>query len=92
MKDRYYDVREYGAAGNGIVNDQTAIQKTIDVCHAEGGGIVLLSKGKYMAGTIRIKSNVFIEIDGSASLEAYGDINSYADDTHYNRYRNDIST
>lgn len=87
--NKYYDVISFGAVGNGIVNDQAAIQKAIDTCHSEGGGTVLLSKGTYLSGTIYLKSNVYIEVDSSASLEAFGDISCYGSDTHHNRYRNE---
>jgi len=85
----YYNIRDYGAAGDGRQNDQAAIQRAIDECHKNGGGRVLLSGGAFRAGTLYLKSNVCLEVDGSARLEAYGDIACYGADTHYNRYRNE---
>jgi polygalacturonase len=37
-----YSVLDYGADGTGTHDDTTAIQKTVDVCAAAGGGRVLL--------------------------------------------------
>ena len=53
-----YDVREYGAVGDGKNNDQNAIQKAIDLCSIGGGGTVLVAGGTYLTGTLYLKSNV----------------------------------
>ncbi|MBT1172728.1 right-handed parallel beta-helix repeat-containing protein [Bifidobacterium sp. MA2] len=84
-----YDVRAHGAKGDGATNDAPAIQQAIDLCSAAGGGTVLLSDGTYLAGTIRLRSNVTFEIDASATLLASPDIADYAPDVHHNRYRNE---
>ena len=85
----YYNVKEFGALGNGRENDQQALQRAIDLCHERGGGTVLLEGGVYRSGTLYLKSNVYLEVDVSARLEAWGDIECYGEDTHYNRYRNE---
>jgi len=41
----------YGAIGNGIADDTTAIQSAITACGAAGGGIVLLPAGTYLIST-----------------------------------------
>lgn len=84
-----YDVKEYGAVGDGIVRDTAAIQRAIDRCFEEGGGRVTLQKGTFLSGTLYLKSGVCLEIDRSAVLLASPDIRDYGEDTHYNRYRNE---
>lgn len=84
-----YNVRDYGAKADGVTNDAAAIQSAIDGCSASGGGTVLLEGGTFLSGTIRLKSNVTLEIDASATLLASGDIADYAPDVHHNRYRNE---
>ena len=42
-----FDVRDYGALGNGVTNDTVAIQAAIDAAFAAGGGVVYLPQGVY---------------------------------------------
>src|SRR5690349_1917133 len=53
-----YDVRKYGAKADGKTNDAAAIQKAIDACHKGGGGVVLLDKGVYLSGGIKLRNHV----------------------------------
>jgi hypothetical protein len=69
----YYDVRNYGASGNGVVKDTAALQAAIDAAAKRGGGVVLLPPGRYLSGTIHLRSNVSIRFAGGASLIASKD-------------------
>ena len=51
------NVRDYGAVGNGIVNDTAAIQRANDAAAAQGGGVVWFPAGNYKGAGIRIDSN-----------------------------------
>lgn len=44
----YFDVRHYGAVGNGTTDDTTAIQSCLTACVAAGGGIVYFPRGTYL--------------------------------------------
>jgi hypothetical protein len=46
-----YNVRKYGATGDGATNDATAIQTVIDAVEALGGGIVYFPRGTYRIST-----------------------------------------
>jgi len=65
-----FNVRHYGAAGDGTVNDAPAINKAIDVCNAAGGGTVFVPSGIYTTGSIHLKSNVTLALDKGAVLKA----------------------
>lgn len=84
-----YDVRKYGAAGDGRTDDTASVQNCIDLCSSKGGGTVLLDEGTFRCGTLFLKSDVTIKITESAVLLASPDIGEYSADTHYNRYRNE---
>jgi polygalacturonase len=62
------DVTKYGATGNGKSLDTAAIQKAIDACHAAGGGSVVFNNGRFLSGTIFLKSNVTLRIETGAVL------------------------
>ena len=64
-----FDVRTEGAKGDGKTLDSPAINKTIEKCAAQGGGIVTLPAGKYLCGSIRMKSNVELNIQAGADIE-----------------------
>jgi hypothetical protein len=62
-----FDVRAYGATGNGTTKDTAAIQAAIDKA-AGTGGSVLLESGTYLSGTLTLKSNLTLFIAPSATL------------------------
>ena len=63
-----YDVRNYGAVGDGKTLNTAAIQKAIDDCASKNGGTVLLEDGTYMTGSIVFRSNVNLHIEQNAVL------------------------
>jgi len=65
-----FNVRHYGAVGDGTANDAPAINKTIDAANAAGGGTVFLPSGIYTAGSVHLKSNVTLALDKGAVLKA----------------------
>lgn len=46
-----YDVRAYGAVGDGTTDDATALQATIDAAVAASGGTIFFPQGTYLIGT-----------------------------------------
>jgi hypothetical protein len=66
-------VREFGAKGDGTAKDTAAIQSAIDAAFRQGGGTVVLPAGRYLSGTIHLKSNVTLHLDNGAVLLASPD-------------------
>jgi polygalacturonase len=79
-KSDIYNIRDYGAVGDSITFDTKAIQKTIDDCSENGGGIVWVPAGNYIIGTIKLKSNVTLSLDYGATLLGSEDIADYDTD------------
>ena len=65
-----YNVRDYGAKGDGKTLDHVAINKAIEAANADGGGQVVLSAGTYLCGSIRMKSNVDLHLTAGARIQA----------------------
>src|SRR5215813_8927361 len=65
-----FDVRKYGAKGDGKALDSPAINKAIDAAAAAGGGTVLFPAGTYRSFSIRLKSNVALYLDQGATILA----------------------
>lgn len=59
-----YDVKQYGALGNGVANDKAAIQAAIDAANAAGGGVVFIPPGIYQIGS-SIAMKKFVTIKGA---------------------------
>jgi len=73
-----YNVKKYGAVGDGVHLDNIAINKAIDDCAAHGGGSVSIPAGKYLCGSIRLKSNIELHLDaGSTIIAAPEDMKVY---------------
>lgn len=65
-----YDVRVYGARGDGKTLDSPAINAAIDACAGEGGGTVVLPAGNYLCGSIHLKSNIELHLTPGATIIA----------------------
>ena len=73
-----YDILTFGAKGDGVTDDAVAIQKAIDRCSAEGGGIVLVPRNHvFLAGPVELKSNVELHLEATATLKANPDESIY---------------
>jgi hypothetical protein len=78
---RIFDVREYGARGDGKTLDTASIQAAIDACTDQRGGVVLIPAGDFVVGTLELKSNVTLH------LAAQGRLVGSADAAHYHAGR-----
>jgi len=65
-----FDVRVFGATGDGKTLDTPAINKAIDAASAAGGGTVLFPAGNYLCYSIRLKSNISLYLNAGATIVA----------------------
>ena len=65
-----YNVRTYGATGDGKTVDTPAINKAIDAVAASGGGQLVFPAGTYLCFTIRLKSNVSLYLSNGCTILA----------------------
>jgi polygalacturonase len=66
-----FDVRKYGAAGDGKTLDTDAVNRAIEAAAAAGGGVVVFPAGSYLCFSIRLTSQVHLHLkQGSAIVAA----------------------
>jgi polygalacturonase len=65
-----FDVRAFGATGDGKTVDSPAINKAIEAAAAAGGGTVIFPAGVYMSFSIRLKSKVNLYLDQGSTIIA----------------------
>ena len=65
-----YNVREFGAKGDGKTLDSPAINAAIEAAVKDGGGQVLLPAGTYLSGSIRLKSNIDLHLAAGCTILA----------------------
>jgi len=75
---RIYDITDFGAIGDGQTDNSLAIQEAIDLCSANGGGIVRIPGGNvFLTGPIDLKSFVNLHVESGARLLANPGENIY---------------
>lgn len=66
----FYNVKDYGAKGDGQTVDTKAIDAAINAASEKGGGTVFFPAGTYLSFTIHLKSFITLHLDNGATLEA----------------------
>jgi polygalacturonase len=65
-----FDIRTYGAVGDGKAVDSPAINRAIEAAAAAGGGTVLFPPGTWLSFSIRLKSHVALHLSQGATILA----------------------
>lgn len=65
---RTFDMKQLGADLTGIKPCTDLINRAIDEAFAEGGGTIYFPAGTYLTATIRMKSNITLDIESGATL------------------------
>ncbi len=63
-----YNPYDFGAVGDGKHKDTAALQAAIDACAKAGGGAVLVPAGRFLTGTIQLRSRVTFELAPGAVI------------------------
>jgi len=66
----WFNVRQFGAKGDGAATDTPAINRAIEAAAAAGGGTVLFPAGTYLSYSIHLKSKVGLHLDHGAAILA----------------------
>jgi polygalacturonase len=66
----FFDVRKYGATGDGKTVDTDAVNHAIEAAAAAGGGVVLFPAGNYLCFSIHLKSLVHLYLEQGATIVA----------------------
>jgi len=77
-----YNASIFGVKSNGTTLNTNSIQKGIDYISANGGGRLVFYVGRYLTGTIYLKSNVTIQLEEGAIL--VGSLNPLDYDRNFN--------
>src|SRR5215204_1741073 len=66
----FYNIRTFGAKGDGRTLDTNAINKAIETASKNGGGTVFFPAGTYLSFSIHLKSNITLYLDNGATILA----------------------
>lgn len=75
-----FNVKDYGAVGDGETFDTQAIQAAIDDCSQHGGGDVVFPSGTFLSGTVWLKDDVALFLTPSAVLKGSPNLDDYPKD------------
>jgi mannan endo-1,4-beta-mannosidase len=78
-----FNIKNYGAKGNGLTLDTKAIAKAIAACVKAGGGTVFVPAGTFVTGTVQLFSNVNLHLSPGAILLASANTADYLLQTSY---------
>jgi len=72
-----YNIRDFGATGDGATKDTVAVQKALDACAVHGGGDVIVPAGRYLIGSVQIGTQTVLHLEKDAILAGTPDLADY---------------
>ncbi|MDR3457833.1 MAG: glycosyl hydrolase family 28 protein [Verrucomicrobiae bacterium] len=72
-----FNVRNFGAHGDGTTKDTVAFQKALDACAVSGGGEVLVPAGNYLIGSVQLGNRTILRLETNSVITGSGDTNDY---------------
>jgi hypothetical protein len=72
-----FNVRDFGATGDGTTKDTRAFQKALDTCAVSGGGDVIVPAGKYLIGSVQLGYRTFLRLEKDSVIAGSPDLTDY---------------
>src|ERR1017187_1430729 len=72
-----FNIRDFGAVGDGTNKDTVAFQKALPICAVSGGGEVLVPAGKYLIGSVQIGNRTIIRLEKNSVITGSANMNDY---------------
>ncbi len=77
MAQGTYNIKDFGAVGDGVTVNTKAVQKAVDACTKNGGGTVEVPPGVYLSGTLRLYSHNSLHLQNGAVLKGSSKLSDY---------------
>jgi polygalacturonase len=74
---KVFNVRDFGAIGNGTTKDTVAFQKALDACAVGGGGEVIVPAGNYLLGSVQMGYGTILRLETNSVIIGSGDASDY---------------
>lgn len=75
--EKYFNIKDFGAKGNGEFSNTAAINSAIEECSKAGGGHVIIPAGLWLTGPIKLMSNVDLHLESGALVSFTKDHNEF---------------
>jgi polygalacturonase len=72
-----YNVRDFGAVGDGVAKDTVAFQKALDTCAVNGGGDVRVPAGRYLIGSVQLGTRTVLRLEKDSVIVGSADLKDY---------------
>lgn len=70
-------ILSFGAVGDGVTDNTSAINRAISACASQGGGVVEMPRGVFVTGTVHMASHVMLRLKSGAVLRGISDLGKY---------------
>ncbi len=78
-----YQIRDFGAVGDGLHLETAKIQAAVDLAANNGGGTVVFSAGRYLSGTIVLRDNITMRLERGSEIIGSPNIQDYITDNSF---------
>lgn len=74
---KQYVITDYGVVNDSTVVQTEKIQRVIDLCYADGGGVVVVPAGTYLTGSLFFKQGTNLYLAENGTLKGSDAISNY---------------